>query len=357
MKISIIGTVGVPANYGGFETLTEQLVNHRTRSDIEYTIYCSSKAYDKRHDEYNGAKLRYIPLKANGMQSIPYDIVSLIKASRHSDAILILGISGCVFLPIYRLFSKKKLIINIDGLEHRREKWSAPIRKFLKYSESKAIRHGDIIITDNKGVSDYVKGEYGVDTNYIAYGGNHVLVDTDENFTRAIIDKYNLPKEYSLAICRIEPENNPHLVLEAFRKSKKNLVFVGNWNRNEYGRGLMEKYGKDSNIKLLDAIYDLKELSVLRANCHYYLHGHSAGGTNPSLVEVMFFGKPIIAYNVVYNRETTENKAVYFNTSEQLAEMLTNGVDNAAEIGKNMRETAERRYTWQTIAREYEELF
>ena len=154
MKISIIGTVGVPANYGGFETLVEQLVRHNDSEDLEYTVYCSGKTYKKHRWVYHGAKIEYVGLNANGIQSIPYDIISLIRAARKSDAVLILGVSGCIFLPIFRLFSKKKLIINIDGLEHKRDKWNKLIRRFLKFSEKMAIKYGNIIITDNQGITD-----------------------------------------------------------------------------------------------------------------------------------------------------------------------------------------------------------
>lgn len=139
MKISIIGTVGVPANYGGFETLVENIITNVSSKKLTYTVYCSSKAYTERSDVYKGAVLQYISLDANGYQSILYDIYSLIKATKHSDSILILGVSGCCFLPIYRLFSKKRLIINIDGLEHRREKWGKLTRRFLKFLNSATL--------------------------------------------------------------------------------------------------------------------------------------------------------------------------------------------------------------------------
>ena len=143
MKVAIIGTVGVPANYGGFETLVEQLVRHNQSEDLQYAVYCSRKSYNNERWVYHGAKTEYVGLNANGIQSIPYDIVSLIKAARQSDVVLILGVSGCAFLPIFRLFSQKRLIINIDGLEHRRDKWNKWARKFLKFSEKQAVRYTD----------------------------------------------------------------------------------------------------------------------------------------------------------------------------------------------------------------------
>lgn len=176
-RVSIIGTVGVPANYGGFESLVENIIGYNSPADIHYTVYCSAKSYPHRQSVYKNADLKYVPLDANGSQSILYDIVSLIKATKKSDVILILGVSGCCFLPIYRLFLKKRLVINIDGLEHRREKWGKYAKAFLKFSEKMAVKYADAVIADNKGIQDYVREEYGKEAELIAYGGDHVLCD------------------------------------------------------------------------------------------------------------------------------------------------------------------------------------
>jgi glycosyltransferase involved in cell wall biosynthesis len=357
MKIAIIGTVGVPANYGGFETLVEQLIQHK-KEDIHYTVYCSSKSYKQKIKEYHEAKLEYINLSANGAQSISYDIISLVKASRKSDAILILGVSGCAILPIYRLFSKKRLIINIDGLEHRRDKWNKWVRKFLKFSEAQAVKYGDVIVTDNKGITDYVKNEYGRDSELIAYGGDQVIQNITEEEQQNILNKYNITSEgYSLAICRIEPENNVHLILEAYEKAQKPLLFIGNWLKSEYGRQLTEKYSKSKFVRIISAVYDLKVLNVLRSNCSIYLHGHSAGGTNPSLVEAMFFQKPIYAFDCVYNRESTENKAFYFKSVDDLIELIGDATLENARNAVDMYYVANKRYRWEIIAKQYESLY
>lgn len=358
MKVAIIGTVGVPANYGGFETLVEQLVRHNQNEDLQYAVFCSKKSYSDERWVYHGAKTEYVGLNANGVQSIPYDIVSLIKANKKSDVILILGVSGCAFLPIFRLFSKKKLIINIDGLEHRRDKWSKWARRFLKFSEKQAVKYGDVIVTDNQGITNYVMAEYGKPSELIAYGGDHVLTDTNELFSEKVLRDYNLEKNnYALAICRIEPENNVHTILEAYEKAQKPIVFIGNWQKSEYGRNLAEKYRDSKFIKITPAVYDLNILNVIRSNCAVYLHGHSAGGTNPSLVEAMFFEKPIIAFDCIYNRESTENKAAYFSSSNDLVATLSNKDVDLSSNAKAMKEIAERRYKWETIARQYENLY
>ncbi len=359
MKVAIIGTVGIPAKYGGFETLVEQLVRHDSSDEIQYAVYCSKKSYNEERWVYHGAKTEYVNLNANGMQSVLYDIVSLVKASRKSDAILILGVSGCAFLPVFRLFSKKKLIINIDGLEHRRDKWNKLAKWFLKFSEKQAVKYGDVIISDNKGIADYVNDEYGIDSELIAYGGDQVLQNLSKVENDKILSNYGLkPKDYSLGICRIEPENNVHVILKAFSNiPDENLVFIGNWQKSQYGKDLIDKYSKYTNIKLLPAQYDLKVLHVLRSNCKYYLHGHSAGGTNPSLVEAMFFGVPIIAHDCIYNRESTENKAHYFNSAESLVSLISTENTDFKKNGKDMQEIADSRYRWSTIARQYEALY
>ncbi len=359
MKVAIIGTVGVPANYGGFETLVEQLVRHNKSEDLQYAVYCSRKSYNDERWVYHGAKTEYVGLNANGIQSIPYDILSLIKAARKSDVVLILGVSGCAFLPVFRLFSKKRLVINIDGLEHRRDKWNKWARRFLKYSEQQAVKYGDVIVTDNKGITDYVKKEYGCDSELIAYGGDHVLQDISESEISAVLSKYGLSADnYSLAICRIEPENHVHTILEAFSQiPDKNILFIGNWDKSAYGKEMRERYSAFPNIKIQSAVYDLRELNVLRSNCKFYLHGHSAGGTNPSLVEAMFFAKPIIAFDCIYNRESTENEADYFHSSDELINVIKDSSRKFDNNAASMQEIADRRYRWATIARQYENLY
>lgn len=360
MKVAIIGTVGVPANYGGFETFVDQLVQHNGSPDIQYTVYCSSKAYTEKLDGYRGAAIRYVGLKANGIQSIPYDIVSLVRATRGHDVVLILGVSGCSFLPIYRLFSRKRLIINIDGLEHRRDKWSPWIRRFLRFSERMAVRYGNEIVTDNQGITDYVTQQYGKPSNLIAYGGDHVLQDITDAEQQEILSSLGLASGgYDLAMCRIEPENNVHVILEAYSQlNDRKLVFIGNWDRNEYSRSLLARYGDNPNIVLRQAVYDLRYLHALRSHCAVYLHGHSAGGTNPSLVEAMFFGCPVVAFDCVYNRESTEGKAFYFDSAASLASTVGHlDPDKAVANARAMQDTARRRYTWDTVSRQYESLY
>lgn len=353
-QMGIIGTVGVPARYGGFETLAHYLVMH-LRKRFDLTIYCSSKAYQasERKSTWKGAKLHYIPLEANGLQSILYDIWSMIHAVRNCDVLLVLGVSGCLFLPFLKLFTKKKIIVNIDGLEWKRAKWNKYAKAFLHWSEVIACRFADEIITDNRILKEYVKIRYGIRGNLIEYGGNHV---TKEPITVTAIKKYPfLKSDYIFKVARIEPENNLHIILEAFVElSKQNLVIVGNWDKSHYGRNLKDAYSHYQHLHLLNPIYDAQELNTLRANAKLYIHGHSAGGTNPSLVEAMYLELPILSYDVIYNRITTNNQALYFSDVKSLQKLMLN-IDKYPlnAIAKQMKNYATKRYTWESVANKY----
>ncbi|MPX92118.1 DUF1972 domain-containing protein [Salinivibrio sp. VYel1] len=348
-SVSIVGTVGIPACYGGFESLAENLTLN-VKENIEYTVYCSSRSYKEKPSTHNNTNLKYIPLKANGLQSIPYDIWSLMSCCvNRPNVVVILGVSGCIFLPLFRIISKSHVVTNIDGLEWKRDKWGKWTRRYLKFSESLAVKYSDVIVTDNQAITDYVQEEYGVNSKTIAYGGDHAIRDI----------KVKKPDEkYALGLCRIEPENNVNMILEAFAQSSEKLKFVGNWNASEFGRNLKKEYSIFENIDLIDPIYDLDELFKLRSCCSLYLHGHSAGGTNPSLVEMMHFGVPIFCFDCSFNRYSTEEKADYFSNSDDLLAMLNRHEDDTLlQNALDMKRIAQRRYTWKEVAYLYENIY
>jgi glycosyltransferase involved in cell wall biosynthesis len=355
-KISIIGIVGIPSKYGGFETLTEYLTKYLNQEN-DITVFCSSKNYEKKLDVYNGSNLKYINLSANGVQSIFYDIISIFSSLRFADTLVILGVSGCIVLPFIRLFSKKRIIVNIDGLEWKRGKWKKNTKRFLKFSEKLAVKYADVVVSDNKVIQEYVFSEYGVRSELIAYGADHVK---KELLNDEIKNKYPfLNEKYAFKVCRIEPENNIHLILDAFSEyALLNIVMIGNWKNSDYGKALKEKYNIFTNIFLLDPIYDQLVLNKIRSNCFVYIHGHSAGGTNPSLVEAMYLGLPIFSVGVEYNKETTKHKAKYFNNKNELLVLLDNINDaDLGSIASNMKEIAKENYTWEKISQQYSALF
>ena len=350
MRLAIVGSVGVPASYGGFETLVESLIGG---DDHQFTVYCSSKYYEQRLATYKGAELVYIPVNANGPMSVIYDILSCLHAvmAGHQN-ILILGTSGAIVIPVLHLFFPTvKLVANIDGVEWRREKWQGLAKRFLKFSEAVAVKYATTVVADNDAIAAYVTQAYQRECVTIAYGGDHALAELGESNSLPDLD---VDRWYALALCRIEPENNVHIILQAFAESQQELVFIGNWHSSDYGKRLQDKYSENSNLRLLNPVYDLEVLSVYRNNCRAYIHGHSAGGTNPSLVEMMHFSKPVIAFDCVYNRATMENKGSYFHTVDDLSQQIET-VNQ--DFGPEMQEIARRRYTWKIVKQQYFSLF
>lgn len=352
-KISIIGTVGVPACYGGFESLVENMLDY-TPENVEYTVFCTNQKYETKLESYKGAKLIYLDLNANGKDSIMYDYKSM-KMSLDADIMLILGVSGCMFLPFIRRKFKGKIITNIDGLEWKRDKWNPLAKWLLHYSEKQAVKYSDIVIGDNKGITDYVKEAYSKDAVLIAYGGDNAIKITDD----ALYDKYPYMKNpYAVTVCRIEPENNIHKILEAFSKMpEQQFVMVGNWKNGEYGSELKEKYSKFPNINLLDPIYESHEINWIRSNGSIYVHGHSAGGTNPSLVEAMNLGLPILAFDCVYNRATTQEQCLYWKESSDIEQLIKVKSAEFPEIAQKMKDLGSKEYSWKNIAQKYNSLY
>jgi len=347
--VGIVGIVGIPACYGGFETLVENLTKINNR--VDYLVFCSSKSYDKKLKSHNEAKLSYIPLRANGLSSVFYDVYSLMKCwVLKPDTVLILGVSGCLFLPFFRLFSSSKIVTNIDGLEWRRQKWGKSAKIFLKLSEMVAVKFSDEIVSDNEAITNYVLDEYGEVSSTIAYGGDHALIGSDDKL------QLSYPVGYALGLCRIEPENNVEMILDAFSRMNHHLVFIGNWESSEFGCNLKRKYSNFCNITLLDPIYDEGQLFTYRRNCGVYIHGHSAGGTNPSLVEMMHMGVPILAFDCVFNRFTTDESALYFSESNEISTQMSLAVNNS-KVSQSMIKIANEKYTWKVISKKYESLY
>ncbi|OON67231.1 DUF1972 domain-containing protein [Hymenobacter sp. CRA2] len=356
-KVAVIGTVGLPACYGGFETLTAYLTKH-LHQEHELTVYCSGKKYpkEKRQRTYEGARLVYLPFDANGAQSVIYDCLSILHALFFADVLLILGVPGGILLPFVKLFTRKKIIISIDGLEWRRDKWSPAAKWYLRFAENLAVKFSHADISDNDAIQNYTARTYSTRSSVIEYGGDHAVW---QPITRGHKKTYPfLGHPYAFKVCRIEPENNVQLILEAFAELPDYpFVLVGNWANSEFGRQLKAHYSEYPNLHLLDPIYNQQELDVLRSNCFVYVHGHSAGGTNPSLVEAMYLGLPVLAFDVSFNKATTEHRALYFASKEELKERIrSTPYATWKTLGANMLAIAQRRYTWAVVARKYNHL-
>lgn len=351
--VSIIGTAGIPSNYGGFETLAENLVV-RLGDRISFIVYCSraKKPGNMPLEKFRDTRLLSLPLKANGISSIFYDIISMLHSIFASDTLLILGVSGCIALPFIRLLSGRRIITNLDGMEWKRSKWNSLARLFLKFSWKLAMKFSHDLILDNKCLLNNIPEKYRIKSHLIEYGGD-TAIQTAKKADKAVYPF--LDSWYALSVCRIEPENNIGMILEAFvQLTCFNLVIIGNWENSSWSRELRDKHRDRKNLFLADAVYDQDILYDIRSRAGLYIHGHSAGGTNPSLVEIMFHGICIFAYDVCYNRETTQDSAFYFRDSGSLADLVRNTKKTDMEASAGiMKEIAQRRYRWDTIAGKY----
>ncbi len=353
MKLAIIGSVGVPSKYGGFETLAHQLVEHLSEK-IEMTVFCSAQQYTKRPQYFNNAKLEFIGLNANGVQSIPYDVISILKSFKKNDLLLILGVAGVFILPYVKLFSKVKIIVHIDGMEWKREKWKGYAKYYLKYSEQLALKIADSIIADNQAILENIPEKYHQKTSMIVYGGDHAKRVTLEP---KLLKKLEINFDsYAFSVCRIVPENNIRTILNAFRKTNRPIVFVGNWYDSEYGISIWQDFHEEPFIKLINPIYNQEELDALRSNCNLYVHGHSAGGTNPSLVEAISLGLNIVCFDVSFNRKSLQDLGSYFKDEDTLLEVLNQEIAQV-DYRKSLQNLAENKYSWKQVVKDYEDLF
>ena len=349
-KIAFVGIVGLPASYGGFETFVENLVKYlpnKISSSLSITIFCSKHSYKLRPKYFGSALLHYIPIKANGISSIFYDIISsMIAVYKSHTHICFLGTSGAFAIPFIRFFTNITVICNIDGLEWNRDKWNYFAKKLLRVFESIAVKYSHFIIADNKSITEYIKTHYNKDSFFIPYGGDHALNTNADIITGS--KYYN--GDYYLSLCRIEPENNVKIILDSFVDSRENLVFVGYWDHSKYGRNLKKRYSDYSNIVIVDPVYDVNLLFQIRHNAKCYIHGHSAGGTNPSLVEMMFFGVNIFCFDCSFNRNTTHNYSYFFSATNSLSSLIKR---NPSSCGNELFKVATQNYTWHKVSNSF----
>lgn len=355
IRLHIIGTHGVPAKYGGFETLADHLCQN-LNEEFEITVYCSSKKYDTQLESYFGAELRYIKLGASGFSGIIYDMITYIRSLFTADVILYLSPVGSGFITPLRIFSKTKVIVNHGGLnEWEREKLSWFQKRWAKFNHRIAANFSNMNIADNELYKVSLKENFGADSIVIRYGGNHVRVIDSKAFRQ----KYPFTSaKYAISVSRAQIDNNLHVLLEAWETGiNLMLVLVSNWNVSDYGIELKMKYSGKKNITLLDAIYDIEELDFLRGNSLVYIHTHSRCGTAPSLVEAMSLGKAVYSYDVPTNRETTKNMAFYFKTPEDLRLHMANlQLEELHNNEASMLSIAQTEYSWKTIADQYKKV-
>lgn len=357
MRIAIVGIQGLPNQYGGFETLSEFLVKYLGKTH-EFTVYCSAVDQKEKPERYLGAQLKYYDITSHGGKGILFDCKCLWDAVNGDyDVILVLGFGPGPLMPFLSKKTKNRIILNFGGLDWMRDKWSTNARRVIKMCEKLLVKNSAIIVSDNGKIRDYVQEEYGRDSELIAYGGDQA---SPLPITEELREKYPfLNGRYAFEVARIQSDNNIEMLMQAFMKAKEMpLVLVGNWKSTEWGRQMKAKYENESPLVLLDAIYDKSILDVLRSNCYLYVHGHSAGGTNPSLCEAMYLGLPILAFSNGYNENTTHHQARYFKDADELCQIVKAITKEELDTMRPlMKHYANEHYRWEGIAKEYERLF
>lgn len=379
--VFIVGSKGIPGNYGGYETFVDRLTEyHQNNPNLKYHVAC--KAKDTKTFEYHNADCFDVKVPSIGpAQAIYYDVAALNQCvryiKRHNIQHPIVYILACRIGPFAAHFQRVihklggKLYINPDGHEWMRAKWSAPVRKYWKISEQLMTKHCDLLICDSKNIEDYIHDEYGKynpKTTFISYGAEtrkSKLADDDPKLIAWYKEKGLSPKSYYLVVGRFVPENNYETMIREFMKShsKRDFALITNVS-DKFLEELKEKthFDQDSRIKFVGTVYDKELLMKIRENAYGYFHGHEVGGTNPSLLEALGSTDLNLLLDVGFNREVAEDSALYWTKqSGNLASLIdwADGMnaDEISELGKKASLRIVEAYSWQHIADEYESRF
>jgi glycosyltransferase involved in cell wall biosynthesis len=357
MKIGIIGTRGIPNYYGGFEEFAEFVAPALVKRGHSVVVYNSS-LHPYRQSEWNGVKLitRYDPEDRMGtFGQFIYDLNCILDAHRRRfDVILQLGYTSSSIWS-WLMPSKPVIITNMDGLEWKRSRYSRKVQKFLKRAEKWAAFSSHQLISDSKEIQSYLLSEYGRSSRYIAYGASLFTKPEESMLERMSLSKYN----YNMLVARMEPENNIEMILEGHvhSNSTKRLILVGNYN-NHFGTYLKNKY-TDKRIQFWGPIYDLQLLNNLRHFSSLYFHGHTVGGTNPSLLEAMASQALIVAHDNVFNKSVLDGDALYFSSAKEITDLIEKCIDKDryASFIQNNSEKIIRFYSWDYVTDQIEKCF
>lgn len=347
ISLGFIGSTGVPNRYGGFESFLENCGAKFLEHGHSVTVTCDASLYKDDADmNYKGMKRIFLKIKANGPPSILHDLVAFLRVYTHCTHIIVLGVSGGPWFPLFLLMCRlggKRLGVNIDGVEWRRAKFSRNKQLVLRVFDYLAQYFSDVVVYDNAGLKPFVYSFARNRSVEIGYSGDHVIR----------MDRTPVPAT-ALTICRVEPENNLDILIEGALLSKLHLyTIVGNWNNSNYGRALRHRYRLEPNLLFLDPIYDPQKLAELRESCAFYLHGHSVGGTNPSLVEMLFYDCRLCCFDVVYNRVTAGKCASFFKNATELSEIIDSTVQDEAIDETNARRDLRLKFTSDLIVTAY----
>lgn len=379
-NVFIIGSKGIPSNYGGFETFVEKLTENKQTNSVQYHVSCMADNFEEF--SHNGARCFNVSVPNIGAaKAVYYDVKSLdlvykyIKDNNIKDAVVY--ILACRIGPFIKYYKKKFEVLGItfylnpDGHEWKRAKWNWLIRKYWKISERLMVKNADLIICDSQAIERYINKEYkfyNPQTTFIAYGATiKKLEHSNREVYSQWLNKWNLKnRSFYLIVGRFVAENNYELIIREFMKSStsKNLVIITNYEKNDYFKKLQKTTGfeKDKRIKFVGTVYNQELLLHIRSEAYGYIHGHEVGGTNPSLLEAMATTSLNLLLDVEFNIEVGKRTALYFNKeSGDLSKLLERADSMRIDEIKGMEAEAKKRiqdaYSWDLIIQDYEECF
>lgn len=358
LTLAMIGTRGVPAAYGGFETAVEEVGSRLARNGHRVIVYTRGSAHRERR--YRGMDVVHLPaLPQKQLETLSHTALSVLHliARRRPDAAFVFNAANSPFLPLLRARGIP-VGLHMDGLEWRRSKWGARGRAYYRWAEQFGVRTGDALIADAPGIADYYRHQFDVPTEMIRYGAPVLHASPGRD-----LSTYGLtPGRYHLAVARFEPENHVLEIVEGFHRSSATLplVVVGSAPYSaEYTQRIQAIAAADSRIRLLGSIYDQELLDTLYADAATYVHGHSVGGTNPSLLRAMGAGTAVVAFDVTFNREVLGGNGWYFSTPADVAVAIEHAEaapDVAAETARRHQARAALSFRWDDVADAYEEV-
>ncbi len=357
MNIAILGTRGIPNYYGGFEQFAEYLAKYLVGNGHQVSVY-NSHNHPYQENEWEGVKIihQYDPEKIIGTSGqFIYDLMCILDSRKRGfDIILQLGYTSSTVWG--KLMPRKaKVVTNMDGLEWKRTKYSKKVQRFLLFAEKLGVKYSHHLVSDSIGIQKYLKDKYSVESTYIPYG-SHVI----KEYSVDVITEFDVSAyQYSMLIARLEPENSIEIILDGIDLANNGQPFLvlGN-HETKYGEYLKEKYQHNENIRFVGGVYDINILNNLRYFSQIYFHGHTVGGTNPSLLEAMGSGAFICAHDNLFNKSILGEDALYFKTKEDIRDVIINyPADKRVDIVNSNFLKIQDLYSWERIVSQYEELF
>ncbi len=362
LRLCLLGTRGVPAHYGGFETAVEEIGRRLVERGHEVTVYCrrgqSGEAVDP--EQHLGMRLHTLPaVRARSLETLTHSALAALHTRlrpRH-DVVFLFNSANSVFLPVIRRRGVP-VAVHVDGLEWKRAKWSGTGRRYYRSAESLAVRWADALIADAGGIASYYRDTFGATTELLTYGAPVLEQTADDKLGAMGLEA----GRFHLVVARFEPENHIDLMVRGYRASRATLplVVVGTAPYGDAHTAAIHAAAEgDPRIRFVGPVWDQQQLDQLYAHALLYLHGHSVGGTNPSLLRAMGAGTAVAAFDVVFNREVLGEGAQLFGTSSELSAFVERAeADPAscASLGSAHRTRVQTSYRWDDVAAGYEEL-